>query len=171
MWANLNRAALLGELSSMPGALLWDKESGPMGNFRDLAVWNRAHHLALRIYAATARMPFHERFGLVAQLRRAAVSVASNIAEGAGRGRDGEFRAFLGVARGSLHELEAQLLLASDLSLIDRDLAAGLEAEIQETSRMLTGLIDHLIRAGAACKPSGSAHRLRRHTSLTRSRE
>ncbi len=133
-----------------------------MGDFRNLAVWRRAHALALRCYTAGAAFPFAERFGLAAQLRRSAVSVVSNIAEGAGRGRDREFRAFRAIARGSLHELEAQLLLARDLGFIGGEVAGGLEGEIHEVSRMLTGLTDHLVRSGASQKACGPTPRFRK---------
>ncbi len=132
-----------------------------MGDFRNLAVWRRAHALALRCYTACAAFPFAERFGLAAQLRRSAVSVVSNIAEGAGRGRDREFRAFLAIARGSLHELEAQLLLARDLGFVAGEVAAGLEVEIHEVSRMLAGLTDHLVRSDTPRKACGPVPRVR----------
>ncbi len=133
-----------------------------MGDFRNLAVWRRAHALALRCYTACAAFPFAERFGLAAQLRRSAVSVVSNIAEGAGRGRDREFLAFLAISRGSLHELEAQLLLARDLGFVAGEVAGSLEAEIHEVSRMLAGLTDHLVQSGIPRKARGPAPRTRR---------
>jgi four helix bundle protein len=83
----------------------------------DLDAWKEAMRLASEVYILTADMPADERFGLVAQMRRAAVSVASNIAQGASRGRGVEFRRFLVIARGSLVELDTQLWLARDLRL------------------------------------------------------
>ena len=85
-------------------------------SFRDLDVWQRAVELTLAIYKLTATFPDVERFGLTNQLRRAAVSVASNIAEGYGRATKGEYIQFLGHARGSISEVETQLVIASALS-------------------------------------------------------
>ena len=88
---------------------------------RDLEVWKQAMVLVRMIYEATARFPPEERFGLVQQMRRAAVSVPSNIAEGAGRGGPREFAHFLSIARGSLSELETQYLLAREFGYLDQD--------------------------------------------------
>jgi four helix bundle protein len=83
----------------------------------DLEAWQEAMRLARDVYVRTHELPADERWGLVSQMRRAAVSVASNIAEGASRGRGTEFRRYLIVARGSLIELDPQLWLARDLGL------------------------------------------------------
>ena len=80
----------------------------PERSFRDLIVWQRAIELSLAIYTLTRAFPRHELFGLTSQLRRAAVSIASNIAEGEGRGTPGEFKQFLGIAKGSNAELQTQ---------------------------------------------------------------
>jgi four helix bundle protein len=117
-----------------------------MGNYRDLSVWNRAHTLALNIYRTTRGFPAEERYGLASQLRRAAVSVVSNIAEGGGRQSDGEQIRFLRIARGSIQELECQLLLSRDLEFISPDVWHSLDAEMQEISKMLHGLIRSLVR-------------------------
>jgi four helix bundle protein len=89
-----------------------------MPDFRRLNVWKAAHVLTLQIYRETAAFPQHEQFGLTNQLRRAAVSVAANIAEGAGRGGDKEFARFLAIAVGSANEVEYLLLLSIDLGYI-----------------------------------------------------
>jgi four helix bundle protein len=112
-----------------------------MGNFRELAVWKRAHDLALGVYHCTNSFPNRERFGLAAQLRRAAVSIVSNIAEGAGRQSDRELARFLRIARGSVRELECQLLLSRDLGYMPPDLWIALDRDSQDISRMLNGLI------------------------------
>jgi four helix bundle protein len=89
-----------------------------MGDFRDLKVWQKAHELALDIYRTTTQFPKQEMYGLVSQMRRCAVSVGSNIAEGRGRGGDIEFARFMQIACGSLTELEYQLLLSRDLKYL-----------------------------------------------------
>jgi len=114
-----------------------------MGDFRELSAWRKAHQLALIVYAAAGRLPRSERFGLADQMRRAAVSVVSNVAEGAGRG-DREFARFVTIARGSLAELRSQLLLARDLAFLTEQDWSGCEAPLEEASRMLAGLSRHL---------------------------
>jgi four helix bundle protein len=112
-----------------------------MGNFRELVVWSRAQDLALAVYRSTNTFPKEERYGITAQMRRAAVSVSSNIAEGCGRQGDREFARFLQIARGSVRELECQLLLSRDLGYLPPAVHAKLDADSQDISRMLNGLI------------------------------
>lgn len=108
--------------------------------YQDLRVWQAAADLATECYVRTAAFPAAERFGLAAQMRRAAVSVVSNIAEGHGRRSRPAFVHFLGIARGSLNELEAQALLAVRLNLMS-PVDAALMAELCDgTARMLHGL-------------------------------
>jgi four helix bundle protein len=87
-------------------------------SYRELLVWQKAESLAVHVYGVTEQFPRTEIYGLTSQARRAAVSVVSNIAEGQGRLTSNEFLHFLGLARGSLHELEAQLTIARDLAYI-----------------------------------------------------
>ncbi|HKV74882.1 MAG TPA: four helix bundle protein [Gemmatimonadales bacterium] len=115
-----------------------------MGNFRDLAVWRRALDYSLAIYRVTETFPAAERYGLTAQLRRAAVSVHSNIAEGSRRRSDGQLIYFLGVAQGSTGEIESQLEMAAALGLVDESSRTTLIREAQGISRMLTGLMESL---------------------------
>ena len=89
-----------------------------MQNFRDLKVWRKAHAVALSVYAATAPFPAAERYGLTSQMRRAAFSIPSNIAEGCGRPSNAELAHFLHIALESASELEYFLLLARDLQLL-----------------------------------------------------
>ena len=112
---------------------------GVMG-YRDLLVWRKALDWAEAIYEATSHWPRDERFGLISQIRRAAVSVASNIAEGAARRSTGEFMQFLGMSRGSLAEAETQLLLAERLGYLPGSDAAALLGAADEISRMLVAL-------------------------------
>ena len=113
-------------------------------HFRDLLVWQKSMVVAREVYAASDRMPAKEQFGLTSQMRRSAVSVPSNIAEGHGRTTDRAFAVFLGQARGSLYELQTQLQLASDLGFIDRLVVEGLIANSEEVARMLNGLLKAL---------------------------
>ena len=86
--------------------------------YQDLIAWQKAIVFVKLVYAATANFPPGERYGLTSQMRRSAISIPSNIAEGQGRTTPGEFRQFLGQARGSLYELETQIVLASELGFI-----------------------------------------------------
>ena len=115
-----------------------------VGNFKSLLVWQRAFAFGLRVTRATEAFPRSERFGLTAQLRRAAVSVPSNIAEGSRRSGNGELLYFLGVARGSMGELECQLQFARELNYLTTENWAVLDREAQEISRMLAKLIRYL---------------------------
>jgi four helix bundle protein len=108
--------------------------------FRDLVVWKRAMGLAEAVYVATRSFPKEEMFGLTSQMRRAAVSVPSNIAEGQGRDSDRSFALFLSQAKGSLCELETQLELAGHLGLIVETEKEKLLSEATEIGRMLHGL-------------------------------
>jgi four helix bundle protein len=111
---------------------------------QDLTVWQRAIDLTVCIYRLTRGFPKEEMYGLVSQLRRASVSVASNIAEGRGRINSAEFRQFLGIALGSVFELKTQLVVARRLEFGSEQLineAAGLSEEV---SKMLTSLTQKL---------------------------
>jgi four helix bundle protein len=113
-------------------------------NVQELSIWQRAIDLTVCIYKLTRGFPKEELYGLVSQLRRAAVSVASNIAEGRGRLNQREFRQFLGVALGSIFEVKTQLVVARRLEMgneRDIDEAASLSEEV---SKMLTSLINKL---------------------------
>ena len=115
-----------------------------MQNFRDLKVWGKAHTLALAVYRATETFPAAERFGITSQMRRAAVSVPTNIAEGCVRGTDADFSRFLHVAMGSASEVEYLLLLSRDLEPMTTVLHDELSVDLQEVKRMLTALIARL---------------------------
>jgi four helix bundle protein len=115
-----------------------------MQNPGNLRVTTHARTLAADLYAATRRFPTSERFGLTAQMRRAAVSVGSNIAEGCGRSGPRELIHFLHVALGSASELEFQLLLSIDLALLGESDATPLLTQTRNLKRMLAGLIKSL---------------------------
>ncbi|HXE90101.1 MAG TPA: four helix bundle protein [Terriglobales bacterium] len=112
-----------------------------MKDFHDLKVWEKSHAFALEAYSLTAAFPVDERFGLTAQIRRAASSIPANIAEGCGRSGNGEFSRFLYIAMGSACELEYHLLLARDLKLIDPEEYKRGVARVLEVKRMLAALI------------------------------
>ena len=111
---------------------------------RDLKVWQISVGLVETIYRLTGNWPKHELYGLVSQVRRAAVSVPANIAEGAGRRSTGEFIQFVGIARGSLAEIETLLVVAGRLGYLEGPTLELLLSDIAEVGRMLTGLIHSL---------------------------
>jgi four helix bundle protein len=115
-------------------------------SFKDLVVWQRAVELSLETYRLTGSFPPSEQFGLTSQLRRASVSVASNIAEGSGKSSKGEFLLYLGHARGSLCEMQTQLIIAEGLGFGSKgafEQASRLSADV---SRLLVALIKSLKR-------------------------
>lgn len=105
--------------------------------FKDLIVWQKAYKLTLQIYKITAKFPKDEQYGLVSQLRRAAVSIPSNISEGYARQYKAEYRQFLSIAYSSLAELVTQLLLAKDLKYIDESNYKAIESLMGEVGAML----------------------------------
>src|SRR5438270_13972000 len=112
-------------------------------SYRELLVWREAKGLTVRIYKETEGFPRSEAYGLTSQIRRAAVSISSNIAEGQGRLTPGEFRHFLGQARGSLLELDTQLAIAFDLHYLSQD---GFESLAEDAYQVL-GLLNRLIES------------------------
>ena len=113
-------------------------------SYKQLIVWQKAKTLAVETYRLTERFPKAELYGLTSQLRRAAVSIASNIAEGQGRLTKGEFLQFLGHARGSLLELETQFAIAVDLKLLSESDHQALEVRTSEVLRLTNALIESL---------------------------
>ena len=109
-------------------------------SYRDLEVWKRAMKLVKRIYQLTAKFPSEERFGLTNQIRRAAVSIPSNLAEGHARSGSAEFGRFISISMGSVAELETQILLSADLKYSDGESANEILAELNEIGKMLRGL-------------------------------
>lgn len=108
-----------------------------MDNFRNLIVWKRAVDLAAQVYKKTVNFPKVELYGLTSQIRRSAVSISSNIAEGAGRRSKKEFANFLGISYGSACELETQLLIAKNLEFLSIEEFDCLFREIDEIQKML----------------------------------
>jgi four helix bundle protein len=110
-------------------------------SYRQLIAWQKAMELVEEVYRVTRAFPSDERFGLTSQMRRCAVSIPSNIAEGHGRLTTKDFQHFLAQARGSLHELETQLMLAIRLTLTDSDDLKAVLAHAEEVGRILNGLL------------------------------
>lgn len=121
-------------------------------DFRDLRVWNEAMALAEAVYGMTSSFPADERFGLVAQMRRASVSVPSCIAEGNGRGSTKDYLRFLSIAKGSLGELQTQILLSVRLGFVSRDASDRTLATLGSVSFLLQSLrkaLNAKLRRGA----------------------
>lgn len=115
-----------------------------MKDFRELKVWQKAHRLVLEVYRFSKGYPSDERFGLTNQIRRAAVSISSNISEGCGRDGDAELARFLQIAMGSACEVEYQLLLSRDLGYLDCESHDHLNDSIVEVKRMFAGFLRRL---------------------------
>ncbi|UII75483.1 four helix bundle protein [Flagellimonas sp. HMM57] len=112
-----------------------------MHNFQDLIIWKKAMGFVEEIYKLTTSFPKDEKFGLKSQIRRSAVSIPSNIAEGAGRNTNGEFRNFLGIANGSINELSTQFLLSQKLCLISEDKISPILENLTEIQKINHSLI------------------------------
>ena len=111
-----------------------------------LEVWNRAVEFVVTIYKVTTELPKEEKFGLISQVRRAAVSIPANIAEGAARQSTKEFSHFLAIAQGSASELETELLIAERLGYLDSGIYKEMYNELNTIARMIVGLSQHLKR-------------------------
>jgi four helix bundle protein len=117
--------------------------------FKDLIVWQRSIQLSVAVYELTAKFPDSERFGLTNQLRRASVSIASNIAEAYGRCTKGEYVQFLGHARGSVGEVQTQLVISAALNFGQAALRSSAERLSEEVSRMLIAMMTKLSKRGS----------------------
>jgi four helix bundle protein len=107
-----------------------------MHNYKQLKIWNKSIDLVVDIYNATVEFPKEEKYGLISQMRRSAVSIPSNIAEGAGRNSDKEFCHFLAVSHGSSYELETQVIVSERLNLINKEISDDLCEKINEVQKM-----------------------------------
>lgn len=108
-----------------------------MHRYKELDIWKKSVALATIIYQLTDNMPDSEKFGLISQMRRSSVSIASNIAEGAGRGYNKSFANFLCIAAGSLYELETQLIISRNVGFLEDSVLAECKAEIDHLANML----------------------------------
>ena len=118
----------------------------PSRNYTDLIAWQKAMDLARATYTATSAFPSEERFGITAQMRRAAVSIPANIAEGEGRRTRGEFLNQLSIAHGSVRELETHLRIAITLAYLDGPSGESLLNQAAEVGKLVTGLTNFLKR-------------------------
>jgi four helix bundle protein len=123
----------------------------PPKNFKQLIAWQKSMRFVVEVYKATKLFPREELFGLTNQLRRAAVSIPSNIAEGQGRATTADFRRFLSIALGSCAEIETQLMLAHDLGYLDESSSGRLIERVSEVARLLNGLYKSLVDQPESC--------------------
>ena len=112
-----------------------------MHNFQELKVWQKSMGIAESVYRLSSQFPNDEKFGLTSQIRRCAVSIPSNISEGAGRNTNGEFKNFLGIANGSSNELFTQLILSYRLQLVNENEVKSILSELTEVQKMNYKLI------------------------------
>lgn len=110
-----------------------------MHNLKELKIWKKAIDLAVEVYRVTTLFPADEKYGLISQTRHAAVSISSNIAEGAGRNSEKEFKYFLGIANGSSFELQTQLFISNKLSLLSNEDLENFFQQIEELQKMNYG--------------------------------
>lgn len=113
-------------------------------SYRDLLIWQKGIAFVKRIYQETDHFPDSERYGLINQMRRAAVSIPSNIAEGQARQHSGEFRQFLFVALGSIAEIETQIIISQELGYLTESVSASLQAELLELQKMTRTLASRI---------------------------
>ena len=113
-------------------------------DFKDLLVWQKSMELSMKVFWLTKKFPKDEQYGITSQIRRAAVSVPSNIAEGHGRNTKGEYLQFLGIAKGSLAELETLLILAKQMEYLSEEAFSYVEILVVDCNRMLKKLIQAL---------------------------
>lgn len=111
-----------------------------MNKFKELKVWQKSIQLVTKIYIATSDFPKEELYGITSQMRRSAISIPSNIAEGAGRGANKEFSHFLDIAKGSSFELETQLIISRELGFSHNSAIDKIAVELEEIQKMITGL-------------------------------
>lgn len=116
-----------------------------MHNYKNLNVWQKAVELSTSIYSLTGDFPHEERYGLISQMRRASISIASNIAEGAGRNSSKEFNQLLSIAYGSCYELSTQLLIAKNLQFFSDSDYVEIDEKITEIQKMIYRLKENLI--------------------------
>ena len=115
-----------------------------MRNFRELEVWNKARILAKNVYLLSQKLPDDEKFGLISQIRRCAVSIPANIAEGCAKDSQRDFNRFLQISLGSSFELESHILLAMDLNLLSQDDVINILADLETLQKQLNSFIKYV---------------------------
>ncbi|MCW2262413.1 MULTISPECIES: four helix bundle protein [Sphingobacterium] len=115
-----------------------------MHNLKELKIWSKSIELATKVYEVVSLFPSEEKFGLSSQIKRSVISIASNIAEGAGRNSGNEFIHFLGIANGSSFELQTQIIIAQNLKLLKVEQAEQLCSQIIEIQKMIFGFLNKL---------------------------
>ena len=115
-----------------------------MRNFKEFLVWQKSIEFVTEVYEITAKFPAEEKFGLVSQIRRASVSISSNIAEGNSRRSSADYIQFLKIARGSAAEVETQIIISKNLKFVSENNFTELSLKINELLKMLNGLINYL---------------------------
>ena len=115
-----------------------------MHNYNELKVWKKSIDLTYTVYQELKEFPSEEKFGLISQFRRCAVSIPSNIAEGSGRNSDKELIHFLGIANGSAFELETQLIISEKLNYLSKEALDKMRSELTEIQKMIYGFIQKL---------------------------
>jgi four helix bundle protein len=108
-----------------------------MHNYKELKVWSKAVELATSVYTLCSKFPIEERYGLKSQMQRCAVSIPSNIAEGAGRDSNKSFKYFLSIANGSSYELETQLLISKNIGFIEEESEKAIQSQLTEIMKMI----------------------------------
>jgi four helix bundle protein len=116
-----------------------------MNNFKELKIWHKSVELAVKVYQETQQFPKEEVYGLTSQIRKSVVSVASNIAEGAGRNSKRDFYNFLGISNGSICELETQLIIAERVNFLNETVLSSLQEQIVEIQKMNWSLKKSLV--------------------------
>ena len=119
-----------------------------MNKYKELKVWQKSVELATNVYQLTRNFPSDERFGLTSQINRSVVSIASNIAEGSGRGSKKDFSRFLSIAYGSSYELETQMIISNNLNFLTHENYKRITSSIEEVQKMLFGLQRSLSKGG-----------------------
>jgi len=115
-----------------------------MQNFRNIEVWKKAHDIVKSVYKATVSFPASELYGITSQIRRASISIPTNIAEGCGKGSNADFVRYLQISFGSGNEVEYLLLLSFELNYLDKSTYESLAIQIEEVKKMLSGFIKKL---------------------------
>ncbi|MEI6750505.1 MAG: four helix bundle protein [Bacteroidota bacterium] len=122
---------------------------GQVNSYKDLQVWQKSMEIVIAVYSESKMFPANEQYGLVSQMRRSAISIPANIAEGYGRNSSKSYAGFLKIARGSLYELETELLIAEKLNYIQSENKLSLFTSIEEVGKMLNSLIKKIENACA----------------------